>query len=43
MAIDPKTVGKGTKLNFKVEEQKHNDDAHLPLLDLEVGVLTKRE
>ncbi len=43
MEIDPKTVGKRTKLNFKVEEQKHNDDAHLRLLGLEVEVPTKRE
>lgn len=43
MNADPKTVGKRTKLNFKVEGQKHNDDAHLPLLSLEVGVLTERE
>jgi hypothetical protein len=36
-------MGKRTKLNFKVEKQKYNDDAHPFLLGLEVGVPTKRE
>jgi len=43
MLIDPKPVGKTNRVEFQSEGQKLNYDAHLLLLSLVGGALTKRE